>query len=83
MVPSPGVDSIVTVPPRSAARSRIPWSPRCAQAAGVRRVPSTSKPQPSSDTMAWTTSRRRWSTTLAVRAPECFAAFVSASWMTR
>ena len=38
-------------------------------------MPSTSKPQPSSDTMAWTISRRRWSTTLAVRAPECFAEF--------
>ena len=61
----------------------MPWSPSWARAAGVRRVPSTSKPQPSSETMAWTISRRRWSTTLAVRAPECFAEFVSASWMMR
>ena len=78
-VPTPGRDSTSTSPPTSSARSRIPAipSPRAAW--------SKVKPRPvvadrQLDPIAVARRARR---TADVSAPECRAAFESASWATR
>ena len=83
VVPTPGEDSSVKVPPTSLTRSCMPSSPKRACPPSGRRAAPASQPRPSSSTMSDTWPSLRSRRTLTRFACAWRLTFVRASWATR